>query len=163
MGSARAVAAIEQFTLNTFKWFLGTDGADVQRVLAQFQAALSQADARVVEEADDVPELSGMGTTVTMAFHLGTQLWIAHVGDSRAYLYRDGALEQITEDHTVTAEMVRRGDLRADEVPGHRLRHVITNVVGGGGNWACAWKPTRSTFRGGIGCCSARTASRRWC
>ena len=130
--SALAVAAIEQFTLNTFKWFLGSDGADVQRVLAQFQAALSQADARVVKEADDDPELSGMGTTVTMAFHLGEQLWIAHVGDSRAYLFRDGELEQITQDHTVTAELVRRGDLRPDEVSGHRLRHVITNVVGGG-------------------------------
>jgi hypothetical protein len=64
-----------------------------------------------------------MGTTVTMAFHLGQQLWIAHVGDSRAYLYTDGELEQITQDHTVTAELVRRGDLRPDEVPGHRLRH----------------------------------------
>ena len=130
--SALAVAAIEQFTLNTFKWFLGSDGTEVQKVLAQFQAALTQADARVVEEAAEDPELSGMGTTVTMAFHLGGQLWIAHVGDSRAYLYRDGQLDQITEDHTVTADMVRRGELRSDEVAGHRLRHAITNVVGGG-------------------------------
>jgi PPM family protein phosphatase len=130
--SALAMAAIEQFTLNTFKWFLGSESADAREVLAQFQAALSQADARVVEAAADAPELSGMGTTVTMAFQLGAQLWIAHVGDSRAYLYRAGELEQITQDHTVTAEMVRRGDLQPDEVLGHRLRHVITNVVGGG-------------------------------
>src|SRR5215218_1260034 len=53
--SALAVAAIEQFTLNTFKWFLGSDGDDVQRVLVEFQAALRQADARVVEEAADDP------------------------------------------------------------------------------------------------------------
>jgi PPM family protein phosphatase len=130
--SALTVAAIEQFTLNTFKWFLGSDGTDAQNVLTQFKSALSQADARVVEEAADDPELSGMGTTVTMAFHLGAQLWIAHVGDSRAYVYRDGRLDQITRDHTVTAEMVRRGELDPDEVAGHSLRHVITNVVGGG-------------------------------
>jgi protein phosphatase len=130
--SALAVAAIEQFTLNTFKWFMGSDSADAQKVLAQFQAALSQADTRVVEAAADAPELSGMGTTVTMAFQLGTQLWIAHVGDSRAYLYSEGELEQITQDHTLTAEMVRRGELQPNEVAGHRLRHVITNVVGGG-------------------------------
>jgi PPM family protein phosphatase len=130
--SALAVAAIEQFTLNTFKWFLGSDTADAQKVVAQFQAALSQADARVVEAAADAPELSGMGTTVTIAFHLGVQLWIAHVGDTRAYLYSEGELEQITQDDTVTAEMVRRGELQPDEVWGHRLRHVITNVVGGG-------------------------------
>ena len=72
-----------------------------------------------------------MGTTVTMAFHLGAQLCVVHVGDSRAYLYRDGELHQLTQDHTLMADMVRSGSLRPDEVAGHRLRHVITNVVGG--------------------------------
>jgi protein phosphatase len=72
-----------------------------------------------------------MGTTVTMAFHLGAQLCVIHVGDSRAYLYRDQELYQLTEDHTVVADMVRSGTLRPDEAAGHRLRHSITNVVGG--------------------------------
>jgi len=129
--SALAVVAIEQFTLNTFKWFFGSNRTEAQNVLAQFQSALSQADARLLEEAAEHPELSGMGTTVTMAFHLGTQLCVVHVGDSRAYMYRDGELHQLTQDHTLTADMVRRGALRPDQVAGHRLRHVITNVVGG--------------------------------
>ena len=129
--SALAVVAIEQFTLNTFKWFFGSNGPEAQSVLAQFQSALSQADARILEEAAEHPELSGMGTTVTMAFHLGAQLCVVHVGDSRAYVYRDGELHQLTQDHTVTADMVRSGTLRPDQVAGHRLRHVITNVVGG--------------------------------
>jgi protein phosphatase len=72
-----------------------------------------------------------MGTTVTMAFHLGAQLCVVHVGDSRAYVYRDGELHQLTQDHTLTADMVRSGALRPDQVAGHRLRHIITNVVGG--------------------------------
>jgi protein phosphatase len=72
-----------------------------------------------------------MGTTVTMAFHLGVQLCVVHVGDSRAYLYRDGELHQLTQDHTLMADMVRRGAVRSDQVAGHRLRHVITNAVGG--------------------------------
>jgi len=129
--SALAVAAIEQFTLNSFKWFFGSDGTEAKRVLTQFQSAFSQADARIVEEAAEHPELSGMGTTVTMAFQLGTKLCLVHVGDTRAYLYRDGDLHQLTQDHTVMAEMVRSGALRPDQVAGHRLRHVITNVVGG--------------------------------
>jgi serine/threonine protein phosphatase PrpC len=129
--SALAVAAIEHFTLNSFKWFFGTDGTEAKKVLAQFQAAFSQADAQILEEAAENPELRGMGTTVTMAFQLGTQLCVVHVGDSRAYLYRDGGLHQLTEDHTLMAEMVRSGALRQDEVANHRLRHVITNVVGG--------------------------------
>ena len=129
--SALAVVAIEQFTLNTFQWFFGSNDAAAQKILAQFQSALGQADARILEEAAEHPELSGMGTTVTMAYHLGAQLCVVHVGDSRAYMFREGELHRLTEDHTVTADMVRSGTLRPDEVAGHRLRHVITNVVGG--------------------------------
>jgi len=129
--SALAVAAIEQFTLNTFKWFFGSNGSEAQRVLAEFRSAIVQADARILAESAEHPELAGMGTTVTLAFHLGTQLCVVHVGDSRAYGYRDGELHQLTRDHTLVADMVRDGSLRQEEVAGHRLRHVITNVVGG--------------------------------
>ncbi len=129
--SALAVAAIEEFTLNSFRWFFGSDGTEAMNVLTQFQSAFSQVDARILEEAAEHPELRGMGTTVTMAFHLGTQLCVMHVGDSRAYLYRDGELHQLTEDHTLMADMLRSGALRPDQVEGHRLRHTITNVVGG--------------------------------
>ncbi len=129
--SAIAVAAIEQFTLNNFRWFFNTDNSGAQKVLMQFQMALSQADAQILEEATANPELKGMGTTLTMAFQLGAQLCIVHVGDSRAYLYRDGQLHQLTKDHTLVAEMVRAGAIRKDEAASHHLRNVITNVVGG--------------------------------
>ena len=129
--SAIAVVAIEQFTLNTFRWFFDTDSSGAQKVLAQFQSALSQADAKIVEEAAGNPELKGMGTTLTMAFQLGAQLCIVHVGDSRAYLCRDGQLHQLTKDHTLIAEMVRSGAVTEAQAATHHLRHVITNVVGG--------------------------------
>jgi protein phosphatase len=129
--SALAVAAVEQFTLNTFKWFFDADEPAAQRVLAQFVLALRHADARILEESTERPELSGMGTTLTMAFHLDAQLCVVHVGDSRAYIYGDDALYQLTHDDTVIAEMVREGAVRPEQVAGHRLRHVITNVVGG--------------------------------
>jgi protein phosphatase len=129
--SAMAVAAIENFTLNTFRWFFAADGAGAQKVLTQFQAALQHADARIAEEASEHPELKGMGTTVTMAFQLGAQLCLVHAGDSRAYAFRDGVLHQLTQDHTLVGELVRSGNLREDEVAGHPFRHVITNVVGG--------------------------------
>ena len=129
--SALAVVAIEQFTLNTFKWFFHSDGPEAQKILTQFQAALRHADERILEESAEHPELRGMGTTLTMAYHLDAQLCVVHVGDSRAYVYGGDGLEQITQDHTLMAEMVRRGGLRPEEVAQHRLRHVITNVVGG--------------------------------
>ena len=129
--SALVVLAIEQFTLNTFKWFFEADGLGAQKVLAQFQSAIRSADAQIVEEAKSNPELSGMGTTLTMAFHLGRQLCLVHVGDSRAYLHRDGLLHQLTEDHTLIAQMIKNGSLKPDQVLASRFRHVITNVVGG--------------------------------
>jgi serine/threonine protein phosphatase PrpC len=129
--SALAAVAIEQFTLNTFQWFLHSNGRDAQRVLQQFQAALQQADALIVEQSGAHPELRGMGTTVTMAYQLDAQLCVVHVGDSRAYLFADDRLTQITQDHTLIADMIRRGDLQPEEAAHHRLRHVITNVVGG--------------------------------
>ena len=129
--SARAVAAIENFTLNTFRWFFATDGAGAQKVLTQFQTALQQADASIAEEASAHPELKGMGTTVTMAFQLGAQVCLVHVGDSRAYAFRGGALHQLTQDHTLVGDLVRSGSLREDQVAAHPFRHVITNVVGG--------------------------------
>jgi len=131
LASALAVVAIEQFTLNTFKWFFDANGPEAQRVLAQFQTAIRQADARILAEAKEHAELRGMGTTMTMAFQLDAQLCIVHVGDSRAYQYVDGELYQITRDDTLMAEMVLRGDLQPEQVAHHRLRHVITNVVGG--------------------------------
>lgn len=129
--SALAVMAIEHFTLNSFKWFFGTDSNEAKKVLAQFQAALTQADAAIVEEAAEKPDLRGMGTTVTMAFQVGAQLCVVHVGDSRAYLYRDHELLQLTRDHTLVADLVRSGVIEPEKAVGHRMRHVITNVVGG--------------------------------
>jgi serine/threonine protein phosphatase PrpC len=129
--SALAVVAIQQFTLNTLKWFFESNKQEAQRVLAQFQTALRHADVHVREQAAEHRELSGMGTTVTMAYHLDAQLCVVHVGDSRAYLFRDDELHQLTRDHTLMADMVRSGAIQPEEVAQHRFRHVITNVVGG--------------------------------
>jgi serine/threonine protein phosphatase PrpC len=99
-----AVVAVEQFTLNTFKRSFDSNGPEAQRVLTQFRMALRQADARILEESADHPELSGMGTTVTMAYHLDAQLCVVHVGDSRAYMFAADKLTQVTHDHTLMAE-----------------------------------------------------------
>jgi PPM family protein phosphatase len=99
--------------------------------VTNFQEAVEQADATIVEAAAKRADLHGMGTTLTLAFHYEAELLVIHVGDSRAYLFRDATLRQLTRDHTVVAEMVRRGELDLAEARVHRLRHVITNVVGG--------------------------------
>src|SRR5439155_12759310 len=76
-------------------------------------------------------QLYGMGSTLTLALHVGRELFVAHVGDSRAYLCRDGRLFRLTRDHTLLAELSRRGRLTPEQENSDRLRHTITNAVGG--------------------------------
>jgi len=129
--SALAVGCLEHFILNTFKWFFHPAGAEGGTVLNEFRAAVEQTDARLLEEGQRHPNWWGMGTTLTMAYSLGRDLFLVHIGDSRCYLFRQGHLRQLTNDHTYVQELVNRGHLRPEEVAGHHLRHVITNVVGG--------------------------------
>jgi len=128
--SALAIESVEAFMLETFKWFFQFRGNEENNLLTEFQSALGQANARVLREATAHPELHGMGTTLTLAYGLNDHLFVAHVGDSRCYLYRNGALQKLTSDHTLLEDLVRRGALRAEQAAHHHWRHVITNVVG---------------------------------
>jgi PPM family protein phosphatase len=131
VASALTVATIETFVLHILKRFSNLHTADEQAVLKDFQAALHQADARLFEEAAHHPELTGMGTTLTMAFASGWKLFVVHAGDSRCYLFRQGELRQLTVDHTWAVELARRGVIKPEEVCRHQYRHVVTNVLGG--------------------------------
>jgi len=129
--SALAIDSVETFMLETFKWFFQFKGKEEDKLLAAFHSALGQANARVLAEAAQHPELRGMGTTLTLAYSLNDELFVAHVGDSRCYLCRDGIIHRLTRDHTLVEDMVRRGVLPAEEAEKHHWRHVITNAVGG--------------------------------
>jgi protein phosphatase len=84
----------------------------------------------VYERAAGDASVSGMGTTMTVALAEDDQVWIGHVGDSRAYLLRDGELEQLTDDHSLVAELVRSGRLTREEAEQHPNRSMITRVLG---------------------------------
>jgi protein phosphatase len=130
--SALALSTIEGFLLDTLRWLFTLDEPAPGGTLAELKAALERADARVCDAARRDPRLSGMGTTLTMAFSLGHEVYIAHVGDSRCYLFRSGRLHQLTRDHTLVDQMIQSGSLTAERAATHQLRHVITNCVGGG-------------------------------
>jgi len=129
--SALAIGSVETFILETFMWFAHCRDQGQDRVLADFKSALGQANARVLAESAQQPALRGMGTTLTLAYSLNDVLFVAHVGDSRCYLCRQGILYRLTHDHTLVEELVRAGALKPEDVAKHRLRHVITNTVGG--------------------------------
>ena len=103
-----------------------TDGGGEDRVVSLIQAA----NRRVYERSHEDAAASGMGTTVTVALVGNAGVSIGHVGDSRAYRIRDGALEQLTEDHSLVAELIRSGQLSPEEAERHPQRSVITRALG---------------------------------
>lgn len=131
VASTISVMTVEDFLLNTVKRFFRLRDSDEQSVMKEFQTALQEADARLFEEASQHPELLGMGTTLTMAFAINWRLFIAHAGDSRCYLFSKGKLHQLTQDHTMVAEMIRLGMLSPKDASSHPQRNVVTNVLGG--------------------------------
>jgi PPM family protein phosphatase len=91
---------------------------------------IQQANRRVYERQSQDASASGMGTTMTVALVEDGRVVIGHVGDSRAYLLRGRSLEQLTEDHSLVAELVRSGKLSPEEAEDHPQRSVITRALG---------------------------------
>jgi serine/threonine protein phosphatase PrpC len=129
--SALAVATVEDFVLNTLKWCLHLKGNEGDTLLGELREALERADRAVLERAMAEPRLRGMGTTLTMGYSVGAGLFIVHAGDSRAYLFHDGQLDQITSDHTLVQLLLDHGAISPEEAKRHKRRNVVTNVVGG--------------------------------
>src|SRR6266568_5023876 len=99
------------------------------RSLDELQASARAANRAIWDEAARRSELEGMGTTICAAGLTDDgAVAILNVGDSRAYVFRDGSLTQLTDDHTVTAELVRRGDLNEAEAVHHPHRNVLTRA-----------------------------------
>lgn len=92
--------------------------------------AFKDANQLILEKSRIDVSLHGMGTTCTAFVFRRREAYVAHVGDSRAYLYRAGKLEQLTEDHSLVGEMVRSGILSDDDARFHPRRNVITRSIG---------------------------------
>jgi serine/threonine protein phosphatase PrpC len=105
-------------------------GNDGQSGEARVEALIAEANRRVFMRASEDREASGMGTTMTVALVEDDRVAFGHVGDSRAYLIRDGQLEQLTDDHSLVAELVRSGKLTPEEAETHPQRSVITRALG---------------------------------
>lgn len=109
------------------------EAAFTGRSLDELQAAVRAANRAIWGRARDTADLEGMGTTICAAALITDgDLAVVHVGDSRAYVLHDGVVHQITDDHSLTAELVRRGELSELQALDHPQRGVITRVLGGG-------------------------------
>jgi len=130
MGGHKAGQVASQFAskaaIRTIDEFQGTDLHLTERLAR----AVDSANREIFAAAESKPELSGMGTTFVGLLFGGDQLALAHVGDSRAYLLRGGSLRALTEDHSIVAELVRRGEISEVDALSHPHRHVLTRALG---------------------------------
>jgi len=98
--------------------------------LKRLSSAVHLANTNIFKSAEEHPEQHGMGATLTAAWIDGAKVSIAHVGDSRAYLLRNGSLLQLTQDHSLVAEQVRRGILTAAEADESDMQSVLLRALG---------------------------------
>ncbi|WP_286957433.1 PP2C family protein-serine/threonine phosphatase [Brevibacterium sp. UBA7493] len=94
------------------------------------RTAILDANERITNSVAEKPELAGMGTTVTALLRAGSKLALAHIGDSRGYLLRDGELDLVTHDHTFVQMLVDEGRITAEEAEHHPQRSVVMRVLG---------------------------------
>jgi protein phosphatase len=138
VASTMALSTIVNLMLSSVKWALKLDNPEfrdeeIRQAIERATSYLSKADEVIETRAEQDRSFKGMGTTLTASYSFGDDLFIFHIGDSRAYLFRNGRLTQLTRDHTVAQELADRGDIPQEAVDKHHMKHVLTRSVGHSG------------------------------
>jgi PPM family protein phosphatase len=126
MGGAQAGEVASKIAVETFERDLPEQGSPEERLAD----CVREANRRIYELSRSEHEHAGMGTTLTAAYLDGADVAIAHVGDSRAYLFRDGELTRLTRDHSLVGELIERGKLTEEQAAEHPQRSIITRALG---------------------------------
>jgi protein phosphatase len=133
LASRIAVSTLAHLLLHFGRWNLRIDDQIASEVLERAEMFYQSVAHAVDHRSRSSPVLSGMCTTLTATFSAGTDLFLAHVGHSRAYLFRDGKLTQLTHDHTVEQRFADMGQSMPMPVVAQDLRHILTDALGGPG------------------------------
>ncbi|HEY6509248.1 MAG TPA: protein phosphatase 2C domain-containing protein [Vicinamibacterales bacterium] len=133
MAGRVAISTIAHLALHYGRWSLRVDPKTAEDLFARAQFFYTQADAAVMAKSRTSPALEHMATALTAAYSAGSDLIVAHVGHTRAYLYRGGHLLLLTRDHTVEKQLADVGRPVAIERRGQDLQHILTDAVGAGG------------------------------
>jgi protein phosphatase len=131
VASRMAISVLVNLVADTAKWGRRIDEAEAQALMERLIGYYSKIHSALAQQAEADTSLHGMGTTLTVAYSFCSDLFIAHVGDSRAYLFRQGRLHQLTRDQTLAQELADRGEIPPEAVARHRFKHILTNVLGG--------------------------------
>jgi protein phosphatase len=130
VASSLAVASGWELGFDEIKWPMKITSEEVQEILDKFDAYGQLIHRSLLHSIEEDPRLAGMGTTLTAAYTIGLDAFIGHVGDSRAYLFHDNTLRQLTRDHTMAQQFIDMGILSAGSLEARRLGHILTNCLG---------------------------------
>jgi PPM family protein phosphatase len=125
MGGAQAGEVASEMAVESFDAGIG-DGTPAEGLVRIIQ----EANRRIHDRSRSDEQAAGMGTTCTAAYVGDSEVTVAHVGDSRAYLWRNGELTRLTRDHSLVGELVARGKLTEEQAEAHPQRSVITRALG---------------------------------
>jgi protein phosphatase len=102
----------------------------LEEPVLKLRGALLQANETILREGQAHEEYAGMGTTVTAAYIKENYLYLAHIGDSRAYLFRNSSLQQLTQDHSLVNELFQNGSISREEMQNHPQKNILTRAAG---------------------------------
>ena len=131
IASRMAISGLVKLILAMPDWIFQLDETVATEATERSKQRFSNLNALLIEHGKQVQDLRGMGTTLTAARTMGRDLQIVHVGDSRAYLLRDGRLLRLTKDHTYVQLLIDSGQLSKEEAADFGARHVLVNALGG--------------------------------
>jgi protein phosphatase len=131
VASNLALAGLIELILDTSDWVLALKrNKDINTVTHRMRHRFLKIDEMLRQAAENNSSLRGMGTTLTVAGILENNLFVGHVGDSRAYLFRDDKLTQLTVDHTLAQALIDAGVANHDDPATRSMRHVLTAAIG---------------------------------
>src|SRR5262245_13247578 len=130
LASLLAIRAGWEIGFNDTKWSMKVSEQECEEILEKFETYGQLIHQTLIKHTKQDPSLEGMGTTLTVAYTVGLDAFIGHIGDSRAYLMHGDSLRQLTRDHTLAQRFVDAGVYSADSLEAKRLRHVLTNCLG---------------------------------
>ncbi len=131
VASMLAISTGVKLADRSVKWGFKINEKEARDLLARLSAYFREIDRRITRKSEADRRLFGMGTTMTLAYSVGIHLFLIHVGDSRAYLLRNGQPQQLTRDHTVAQALADAGQITQDDVRKHLRRNTLTNYLGG--------------------------------
>ncbi|UCF68689.1 MAG: Stp1/IreP family PP2C-type Ser/Thr phosphatase [Acidobacteriota bacterium] len=132
MGGHAAGEVASKLAVDALSEVVAESPSEPTHVPELLRGTVELANRKIAEKIQAHPEYHGMGTTLVVGLTLGDRIWIAHVGDSRAYLIRDESIEQLTSDHSFVNELVRLGMLSKEEAARDPRRNVVTRALGSG-------------------------------